>query len=102
MVLCVRMILQDLGYSERSPTVLYVDNQATINIVNDNCPTPRARHVDVQHFAIQEWRERGDIKLSHIPGVINPADAETKALSSILHRRHVQRAMGHYNTPHLQ
>jgi len=95
------MILHDLGYSEKDPTILYVDNQATINIVNEKRPTPRARHVDVQHFAIQEWRERELVKLSHIPGVINPADAETKALSGILHRRHVQRAMGHYSTPML-
>jgi hypothetical protein len=51
------------------PTLLYEDNKAAINMVNANRPTERSRHIDIQHFAIQEWGQRGDIKLTHIPGV---------------------------------
>ena len=59
-------------------------------------PTERSRHVDVQHFAIQDWKEAGDVTLSFIPGIINPSDDLTKPLGWILHARHARRIMGHY------
>ena len=95
----LRSILHELGYTQPSPTVLYEDNQAAILMINASRPTPRARHIDIQHFAIQEWKSNGDIILCHIPGIINPADALTKSLGSTLHYRHVRRMMGHYEVP---
>ena len=68
-------------------------------MINASRPTPRARHIDIQHFAIQEWKAQGDIILCHIPGIINPADALTKSLGTTLHYRHVRRLMGHYGAP---
>jgi hypothetical protein len=95
----LRSILQELGYLQPGPTVLYEDNQAAILMINASRPTPRARHIDIQHFAIQEWKAQGDIILCHIPGIINPADALTKSLGTTLHYRHVRRLMGHYRAP---
>jgi hypothetical protein len=97
----LRSILQELGYGQPGPTVLYEDNQAAILMINASRPTPRSRHIDIQHFAIQEWKTNGDIILCHIPGVINPADALTKSLGPTLHFRHVRRMMGHYGAPWL-
>jgi hypothetical protein len=37
-----------------------------------------------------------DIKLEHIPGVINTANAQTKSLGCVLHHQHVRRIMDHY------
>jgi hypothetical protein len=68
-------------------------------MINASRPTPRSRHIDIQHFAIQEWKAQGDIILCHIPGIINPADALTKSLGTTLHFRHVRRMMGHYGAP---
>jgi len=68
-------------------------------MVNDSKPTARSRQIDVQHFAIQEWQDQGEIEMKHIPGVINPVDDETKALSWVLHSRHSRHAMGHYGPP---
>lgn len=95
----LRSILHELGYTQPGPTVLYEDNQAAILMINASRPTPRSRHIDIQHFAIQEWKVNGDIILCHIPGIINPADALTKALGPTLHFRHVRRLMGHYGAP---
>jgi hypothetical protein len=36
-------------------------------MVNKNKPTTHSRHIDIQFFAIQEWRSRGLIKLVYIP-----------------------------------
>ena len=77
-------------------TPLFVDNQAAIAMVNESRPTPRARHIEIQHFAIQEWRDKGDVVLRHCPGVINASDDLTKALGWVLHSRHARRSMGHY------
>lgn len=95
----LRSILHELHYTQPGPTVLHEDNEAAILMINASRPTPRARHIDIQHFAIQEWKANGDIILCHIPGIINPADALTKSLGSTLHYRHVRRMMGHYAAP---
>ena len=95
----LRSVLFDLGYAQPEPTTLYEDNAAAILMVNANRPTPRSRHIDIQHFAIQEWKAQRDIVLNHIPGIINPADALTKSLGPTLHHRHVRRLMGHYWAP---
>jgi hypothetical protein len=97
----LRSVLIDLGFMRETdgPTLLHEDNQAALAMVNSNRPTQRSCHIDIQYFAIQEWRERDIIRLAHIPGVINPADQHTKPLGWILHARHARRTMGHYGPP---
>jgi len=92
----LRSVLSDLGLLSPEATIIYEDNKAAIDMINESKPTARSRHIDVQHFVIQEWRNRGEIEMLHVPGIINPADDETKALSWILHSRHSRRTMGHY------
>jgi hypothetical protein len=94
-----RSILKELGHEQKGPTILYEDNESAIKIVNAGRPTERARHIDIAHFAIQEWKKNGDIMLSHIPGIINSSDTMTKALAFSLLNRHVRRGMGHYGPP---
>jgi hypothetical protein len=92
-------VLLGLSYAQPDPTTLYEDNAAAIPIlmVNASRPTPpRLRHIDIQHFAMQEWKAQKDIVLSHNPGIINPADPLTKSLGTTLHHRHVRRLMGHF------
>lgn len=92
-------VLSEFGFPQLHPTPLYEDNLAAIAMINDRRPTPRSRHIDVQHFAIQEWRLKGDIVMHHIPGILNAADDATKALGWTLHSRHARRSMGHYGPP---
>jgi hypothetical protein len=73
-----------------------MDNEAAIAMINEHKPTTRSHHIDIQHFAIQEWHQHGDIIMHHIPGNINPSDQATKALGWTLHSRHAHRSMGHY------
>ena len=95
----LRSILAELGYPQREPTTLYEDNAAAILMINASRPTSRSRHIDIQHFAIQEWKANNEIILAHIPGIINSADSLTKSLGSTLHHRHARRLMGHYGAP---
>ena len=66
-------------------------------MINGGVPTERSRHIDIQYFAIQDWKEAGDILMEHIDGILNPADDLTKPLGWILHSRHARRLMGHYS-----
>ncbi len=71
-------------------------------MINESKPMAHSSwHIDIQHFAIQEWQDCGEIEMQHIPGIINPADDETKALSWVIRSRHSHRAMGHYGPPNL-
>jgi hypothetical protein len=92
----LRSVLTELNFPPEGPTLIYEDNLSAIQIINARQPTDRSRHIDIQYFAIQDWKENGDILLAHIPGIINPADDLTKPLGWILHARHSRRLMGHY------
>ncbi|KAG7373304.1 reverse transcriptase RNA-dependent DNA polymerase [Nitzschia inconspicua] len=92
-----RSILLDLGFPQHMPTPIYEDNMSAIKMINARIPTERSRHVDIQHFAIQDWKDAGDIVLCHIPGSINPSDDLTKPLGWVLHQRHARRLMGHHD-----
>jgi hypothetical protein len=101
-VICyLRSILTDLGYPPSGPTVLHEDNQAILDIVNKEVPSECTHQVDIQYFALQDWRTCGLIKLAYIPGVINPADQATKAVGSTLHYRHIRQSMGHHRPAHV-
>ena len=92
----LRSIMSELGFAQAAPTVLFEDNASAIKMVNANIPTERSRHIDIQFFAIQDWKENGEIVMDHIPGILNPADDLTKPLGWVLHNRHARRILGHY------
>jgi hypothetical protein len=73
-----------------------VVNTAVEFIVNDERPTQRARHVDVQFFAVQQWRRNGHIVAKRLPGPINGADSMTKPTPYDLFTAHMRYAMGEY------
>jgi hypothetical protein len=95
----LRSVLSEFGFPQLHPTPLYEDNLAAIAMINDRRPTPHSHHIDIQHFAIQEWRLKGDIVMHHIPGILNAADGAMKALGWTLHSCHARRSMGHYGPP---
>ena len=92
------MLLKQLGYEQKDPTPIHIDNLPALQMINDNSsPTERTRHSDYQFFQIQDWRIDGDIIMLHIPGILNISDAETKPLGFVLYSRHCRRMMGHYD-----
>ena len=96
----LQMILKqllDYEQKEATITIINIDNQAALQIINDNTsPTERTRHIDVQYWAIQDWIQDKSIFMKWIPGPLNISDAETKPLGYVLHARHCRRMMGHY------
>ena len=90
-----RYVLTDLENDQKKATTIWEDNDSTIKIVSHNRPTERSRHIMIRYFALQQWCALGEIILKHIPGIINPSDALTKAVGWMLHARHVRFLMGH-------
>ena len=93
----VRNVLKELGFKQKEPTLIYIDNEPALKIINENtAPTDRTRHMAIRFFALQDWRLDGDIIMIHIPGTLNSSDDLTKPLGWVLHARHCRRHMGHY------
>ena len=42
------------------------------------------RHIEIQHFAIQEWQAKKELVMQLIVGIINPSEDLTKALGWVL------------------
>jgi len=74
----LRSMITELGFPQLKLTRIFEDNASTIRIVNARVPAGRTRHIDIRFFAIQGWKEQGDIILHYIPGIINPSDDLTK------------------------
>ena len=55
------LVLNELGFTQSKPTPLYEDNQAAIVMINECKPTQCSHHIDIQHFALQEWAQPGDV-----------------------------------------
>ena len=89
-------ILKELGFPQHDPTPIYEDNMSAIKMINARIPTEHSHHIDIQHFAIQDWKDYGDIVLCYLPGIINPSDDLTKPLGWVLHLHHARHIMGHY------
>eukprot|EP00957_Ditylum_brightwellii_P138223 10536368-Ditylum_brightwellii.AAC.1 len=89
----LRTVLNELGITQHSPTMIYKDNIAAIMVANANKPNGCNWHIDISYFALQEWVQERKVKLAQIRGVSNLADALTKALGWTLHRRHAMQMM---------
>ena len=94
----LRMVMKQLGYEQSLATTIYIDNMSALKMINENTsPTERCRHVDLRYWAIQDWkRVDQSLFMTHLPGVLNISDDQTKPLGYVLHARHCRRAMGHY------
>ena len=61
-------------------------------------PTYRARHIDMQHFALQEWVELKQVILEHIRTHLDLDDNSTNYIGWVLHIRHTRIIMGEYES----
>lgn len=65
-------------------------------MINESRPTQHACHIEIQCFAIQEWRKHGVVVMEHLSGLLTPSEGLTKAVGWVLHARHARHSMGHF------
>jgi len=91
--------MNEMKRTQTGPSPINKDNMAAITMVNQSRPITQTRHIDIQWFVIQEWKQAGDIVMQSINTSNNSDVAMTKALGWVLHNKHAFRSMGHYGSP---
>ena len=94
MAIYLRTILEDIGLPQEEATMLYEDNTGALMMANARQPTRRTRHMEIKHFAIQDWVERDMIVLEYIMSPENSADHFTKPLARTAFYKHSDVIMG--------
>ena len=94
MAIYLRSILAEIGISQEDATMIYEDNTGALLMANTQQPTRRTRHMDIKHFAIQDWVERDMIVLEYIKTDYNSADSLTKPLARTAFYIHLDAIMG--------
>ena len=81
----LRAVLAELGAPQTSPTVLHVDNQATLAFAKNQDLHSRTKHIAIRHFFCCDAVKNGDIDPCYIHTDNNLADIFTKALPAPRH-----------------
>ena len=70
----------ELGYSVKSPSDLWVDNQSAIQVAKNPEHHGRMKHLDLNYFWLRDQVAYGVIMPKYLPTEDNAADMLTKAL----------------------
>jgi deoxyuridine 5'-triphosphate nucleotidohydrolase len=93
-ILYVRTILEEIGLAQEHASILYEDNQGALLMANAQRPTKNTKHIDIKHFALQDWVQDDLLKLKRIDTSDNYSDVFTKATGTTLFYRHNEYVMG--------
>jgi hypothetical protein len=80
-VVFLRNLLEDIGFEQESPTIVYEDNKSTIHMVNGNGKFHKQKHINVKYHYSRDLVTRKIIQVRHCPTEDMKADILTKAAS---------------------
>ncbi len=89
-VLWLRMLLEELGFKQHEPSIIFQDNKSTIDIATNNKVNSRTKHIDVRHHFIKDNIQTKHIRLVKQPTGKMIADLFTKNLPYPLFAQHRQ------------
>lgn len=89
-LLWLRCLLEDLGFANNNPTIVYEDNQGCIKLVESDRCGARTKHIDVCHHLLRDLRAQGIIALQYCTTKNMLADILTKPLSKELFKFFVE------------
>ena len=93
-ILYLQSILEEIGLEQQDATVLFEDNQGALLMANAQQPTKRTRHMEIKHFALQDWVLQDLLTLQQIDTKDNYSDVMTKATARVLFHWHINYIMG--------
>lgn len=84
-ITCIRGLLAELGYPQKSPTPLHADNMSAIHITENLVYHERTKHIEVDCHYIRDAYDQTVISLPHVSSNLQLADIFTKALTGDRH-----------------
>jgi hypothetical protein len=94
MALYLRSVLAELHVPQRFATIIYEDNRGALLMSRAAQPTKQTRHIDIRHYALNDWVERDLIILEDCASGLNASDIATKQTGGILFARHLDNISG--------
>jgi histone deacetylase 1/2 len=79
-VLWYRTMLNEMGYEQLEPTIIYVDNRAAIQIAQHDSIHDKSKHIAIAIHWIRDTVAAGHVQIEWIPTGEQVADLLTKAL----------------------
>ena len=80
-VVYVRRLMELMGFEQKAPTPLYVDNKAAEAVAKDPVLNNGMKHVARRHYYAKEMQADGEVEITWVETKGNLADALTKALA---------------------
>lgn len=76
------MWIEGLGVEREdiTPIQVFMDSKGADDLARNGRISTYTKHIDMRRHCLRDYVAKGDIKISHIPGIDNPADLFTKAL----------------------
>jgi hypothetical protein len=75
-----RQLLTELGFPQSKPTIIFEDNQSSINLTRAPELTKNSKHIHTRHHYIRDLVAHGVFSPQYITTVDQVADILTKAL----------------------
>ena len=97
-VLWYRDLLEELGFEQKSPTVIYEDNANVITLCNFGGVDKNSKHLISKANYVREVLEALKVALQHIKTQSNAADIGTKSLDKECHMIHVNTLLRGHNS----
>jgi hypothetical protein len=87
----LRRFLDELGFQQTAPTLIYSDNQGCIAMSKNPVHHQRTKHIDIQHHFVRDEVNNNTVTFKYLPTNEMPADVFTKAISKDAHERHCKK-----------
>lgn len=84
----LRFVLDDLGFPQATPTVLFEDNQACIYMSRNKTNFAKSKHIDTRVHRLRQLCADGILRLVKVDTSLQAADALTKGLPIASFERH--------------
>jgi hypothetical protein len=88
-VVWLRQLLEEIGYSQPIPTVLFEDNAGCIALSKNPSSSGRTKHIAIRYHFLRFQVQQMTIQLMKVSTSDNTADMLTKALLKVLYAKHV-------------
>ncbi len=85
-IVFLRNLLNEIGFEQKGPTIMYEDNKSTIDLANGLGKFHKQKHVNVKYHYTKDLVNDKTIQVCYCPTEEMIADILTKPLSTLPHR----------------